>query len=91
MPQSPIHDKDPYDVADYLRTPEEIAAHIILKKEQDGEVIGCVVPLHRQLAVGTLKDILKQAQLTYYDRGIDTWQLTKPKKHLLNSWSNGLN
>ena len=35
-------------------------SHVILKKE----TIGCVVPLHRQLAIGTLKGILKQAHLT---------------------------
>ena len=38
-------------------------SHIILKKQTPGGEIGCVVPLHRELAPGTLKSILKQAQI----------------------------
>jgi predicted RNA binding protein YcfA (HicA-like mRNA interferase family) len=38
-------------------------SHVILKKRTaDGE-IGCVVPLHRELAIGTLKSVLKQAEI----------------------------
>ncbi len=33
------------------------------KKTEEGE-IGCVVPMHRELKVGTLSGILKQAQVT---------------------------
>ncbi len=45
-------------------------SHLILKKElrnEDGEIIeiGCVVPMQRKtLAVGTLKNILNQANIT---------------------------
>lgn len=35
-------------------------SHVVLKKMPEAE-IGCVVPLHRELAVGTLRGILKQA------------------------------
>lgn len=39
-------------------------SHVVLKKQtREGEV-GCVVPLHRELAIGTLRSILKQAKLT---------------------------
>ncbi|MCK6619494.1 MAG: type II toxin-antitoxin system HicA family toxin [Calditrichaceae bacterium] len=39
-------------------------SHVILKKQTpDGEV-GCVVPLHRELAIGTLHGILKQVKVT---------------------------
>jgi len=39
-------------------------SHVVLKKQtQEGEV-GCVVPLHRKLAIGTLRGILKQARVT---------------------------
>lgn len=38
-------------------------SHIILKKQTPGGEIGCVMPLHRELALGTLKSILKQAQI----------------------------
>jgi predicted RNA binding protein YcfA (HicA-like mRNA interferase family) len=39
-------------------------SHVILKKQTTDEEIGCVVPLHKELAVGTLRGILKQAKLT---------------------------
>ncbi|MCB9422410.1 MAG: type II toxin-antitoxin system HicA family toxin [Ardenticatenaceae bacterium] len=39
-------------------------SHIILKKETPGGLVGCVVPLHRELAVGTLRGILRQAQVS---------------------------
>ncbi len=32
-------------------------SHIILKKQTPNGEIGCVVPLHRELALGTLKSI----------------------------------
>jgi predicted RNA binding protein YcfA (HicA-like mRNA interferase family) len=38
-------------------------SHVILKKEIESGAIGCVVPLHDELATGTLKGILKQAQI----------------------------
>ncbi|MBA4124203.1 MAG: type II toxin-antitoxin system HicA family toxin [Acidobacteria bacterium] len=34
-------------------------SHIILKKQTPNGEIGCVVPLHRELALGTLKSTLK--------------------------------
>jgi predicted RNA binding protein YcfA (HicA-like mRNA interferase family) len=36
----------------------------VLKKHTPEEVVGCVVPLHRELAIGTLRGILKQAGVT---------------------------
>jgi predicted RNA binding protein YcfA (HicA-like mRNA interferase family) len=33
------------------------------KKTEEGD-IGCVVPLHRELKVGTLSSILRQAQVS---------------------------
>ena len=38
-------------------------SHVILKKETESGAIACVVPLHDELATGTLKGILKQAQV----------------------------
>ena len=34
-------------------------SHVILKKWTPEGEIGCVVPLHRELAIGTLRGILK--------------------------------
>ncbi|MGQ9722541.1 MAG: type II toxin-antitoxin system HicA family toxin [Candidatus Jordarchaeum sp.] len=55
-----------------IRKPEKIGfskirqkgSHIILKKETSEGTIGCVVPMHSELAVGTLRGILRQAKVT---------------------------
>jgi len=39
-------------------------SHVILKKETPEGVTGCVVPLHKELAIGTLRGILLQAQVS---------------------------
>jgi predicted RNA binding protein YcfA (HicA-like mRNA interferase family) len=39
-------------------------SHVILKKWTPEGEIGCVVPMHKELAVGTLRGILKQARLS---------------------------
>ena len=39
-------------------------SHIVLKKDTPEGAVGCVVPLHRELAIGTLRGILKQAGVT---------------------------
>ena len=42
----------------------QTGSHVVMKRETaDGE-IGCVVPVHRELKIGTLSGILKQAQVT---------------------------
>jgi predicted RNA binding protein YcfA (HicA-like mRNA interferase family) len=38
-------------------------SHVILKKETAEGTVGCVVPLHRELAIGTLRGILKLAKV----------------------------
>ncbi len=39
-------------------------SHVVLKKTTPNGDIGCVVPMHKELANGTLHSILKQAQMT---------------------------
>jgi predicted RNA binding protein YcfA (HicA-like mRNA interferase family) len=39
-------------------------SHVVLKKKVGDEEVGCVVPLHAELAIGTLRGILKQAKVT---------------------------
>ncbi len=39
-------------------------SHVTLKKKSLTGDIGCVVPLHHELAVGTLRNILRQAGVT---------------------------
>lgn len=38
-------------------------SHVILKKLTPEGAVGCVVPRHKELALGTLKSILKQARV----------------------------
>jgi predicted RNA binding protein YcfA (HicA-like mRNA interferase family) len=37
--------------------------HVVLRREITQGAIGCVVPLHRELAIGTLRGIVRQAGL----------------------------
>jgi len=39
-------------------------SHVVLRRETSEGVIGCVVPLHKELAIGTLRGILRQAQVS---------------------------
>lgn len=39
-------------------------SHVILRRETPDGPVGCVVPLHRVVAVGTLRSVLRQAQVT---------------------------
>jgi predicted RNA binding protein YcfA (HicA-like mRNA interferase family) len=39
-------------------------SHVILKKRTIVGDVGCVVPLHKEVALGTLRGILKQANVT---------------------------
>ncbi len=42
----------------------QTGSHVVLKKQTDQKTIGCVVPLHPELKVGTLSGVLKQAQVS---------------------------
>lgn len=47
-----------------FQTLEQQGSHIIMLKTVDGRKLKPVVPLHRELAIGTLRSILKQAGLS---------------------------
>jgi len=40
------------------------SSHVVLRKKGARGDIGCVVPLHKEVAIGTLHNILKLAQVT---------------------------
>lgn len=42
-------------------------SHVVLKKSTSEGAAGCTVPLHRELAIGTLRGILRQAKVTPED------------------------
>ena len=39
-------------------------SHVVLKKVTLGGVSGCVIPMHREVALGTLRSALKMAGVT---------------------------
>jgi len=39
-------------------------SHVIMRKFQKEGDVGCAIPLHSELKIGTLKGILKQAKVT---------------------------
>ena len=39
-------------------------SHVVLKKITINGAVGCVVPMHQEVATGTLHSLLKQAQIT---------------------------
>lgn len=42
-------------------------SHVVMAKESGGKKVGCVVPLHKELKIGTLKAVLRQAEMTEED------------------------
>ena len=42
----------------------QTGSHVVMKKEPEEGKLGCIIPIHRELKVGTLRGILKQAQIT---------------------------
>lgn len=42
-------------------------SHVRLKRKRDKEVLIVIVPMHRELAKGTLRSILRQANMTVDD------------------------
>ncbi len=47
-----------------FRQVRQRGSHVVLRKETGSGAIGCVVPLHRELAIGTLRGILQQARIS---------------------------
>jgi predicted RNA binding protein YcfA (HicA-like mRNA interferase family) len=39
-------------------------SHVVMKKTTPEGNVGCVVPLHNEVAIGTLRSILKQSRVT---------------------------
>ena len=39
-------------------------SHVVMKKQGARGDVGCVVPMHKELAIGTLYNVLKLAQVT---------------------------
>ena len=67
MPKLPrISSKKAIQVLESLgfKQVRQTGSHVVMKKETEEGKLGCVVPIHRELKVGTLSGILKQAQIT---------------------------
>ncbi len=39
-------------------------SHVVMKKSTPEGSLGCVIPLHDEVAIGTLKSILRQAKVS---------------------------
>jgi len=46
-----------------FRIVRQKGSHVLIKKETLGRKIGTVIPMHEELKTGTLKAILRQAQI----------------------------
>ncbi len=46
-----------------FNTVRQKGSHVVLRKGD----FGCVIPLHKELAIGTLKSAIKQAKITVED------------------------
>ena len=42
----------------------QTGSHVVMRKTTSEGKIGCVVPIHRELKIGTLSGILKQAKVS---------------------------
>ncbi|HWE64251.1 MAG TPA: type II toxin-antitoxin system HicA family toxin [Chloroflexota bacterium] len=47
-----------------FRRVRQRGSHVVLLRDTPDGSTGCVVPLHRELAIGTLRGILRQAGVT---------------------------
>ncbi len=67
MPKLPrVSGDEAIDVLQRLgfRRVRQRGSHVVLRKDTPEGPVGCAVPLHRELAVGTLRGILRQAGVT---------------------------
>lgn len=70
MPKLPrISSREAIQALDRLgfKQVRQTGSHVVMKKTTKEGEIGCVVPVHRELKIGTLSGILKQAQVTVED------------------------
>jgi len=42
-------------------------SHVVMRKDTSEGAVGCVVPMHREVATGTLHSILRQAKISSED------------------------
>jgi predicted RNA binding protein YcfA (HicA-like mRNA interferase family) len=47
-----------------FRRVRQRGSHVVSRKDLPDGPAGCVIPLHRELALGTLRGILRQAKVT---------------------------
>ena len=47
-----------------FRQARQRGSHVVMRLDDKDRARGCVVPLHKEVAVGTLRSILRQANIT---------------------------
>ena len=50
-----------------FRQARQKGSHVVMRKDLFAQSFGCVIPLHKELKIGTLKGILKQAKVEIED------------------------
>lgn len=50
-----------------FRVTRQRGSHVMMKKNTPEGEVGCAIPLHDELAVGTLRGILRQAKVSVDD------------------------
>ena len=50
-----------------FRQVRQRGSHVVLRKDAFGGAVGCAVPLHKELKIGTLRGILRQAKIDQDD------------------------
>lgn len=50
-----------------FRQVRQKGSHVVVRKETTQGAFGCTVPLHKELKIGTLKGILRQAKVNLED------------------------
>jgi predicted RNA binding protein YcfA (HicA-like mRNA interferase family) len=46
-----------------FRQVRQRGSHVVMRKDTPEGAVGCAIPLHKELKVGTLRGILKQAKV----------------------------
>ncbi|MBI1803177.1 MAG: type II toxin-antitoxin system HicA family toxin [Ignavibacteriae bacterium] len=46
-----------------FRQVRQRGSHVIMRKETPDGAVGCAIPLHKELKIGTLRGILRQAKV----------------------------
>jgi len=50
-----------------FRRVRQRGSHVVMRRDTPTGAVGCVVPMHRELKIGTLRGVLRQAKVSVND------------------------